>query len=209
MAKSKGPTAKSSVCYGETRARLGVPGGPAGDLPTEPARDGFDETFPVFFWKTRDDTHKFSHSRGFHDNFFLSRGTFLGGGGWPWPRHFLLRRRKIQEKIDHSAVGAAVTIMEENIDLIFPLRRAAFLLLLLLHLSRRGPGHGKHLFTVRNFRKNTHTQKHANLNSQNLLPPGLEPAFNPTPSAVARERSAPRKHRSGTVPLFFRGHCSE
>lgn len=130
-------------------------------------------------------------------------------GGRPWPRHFLLRRRKIQEKIGHSAVGAAAgTIMEENIDLIFSLRRAAFLFF--LHLSRRGPGHGgKHLFTVRNFRKNTHTHtKHA---TQIHRIHFLRAANQHFPHSIGHERGQQRRKTPfrGTVPLFFRGHCSE
>lgn len=50
--------------------------------------------------------------------------------------------------------AAAVTIMEENIDLIFSLRRSAP-----PSLRRRGPGHGKHLFTQSGISGKTRTHK--------------------------------------------------
>lgn len=90
------------------------------------------------FWKTRE-TRKFSRSRGFHDNFafFLCGGPPTRHLSGHWPRHFLRQGKLRREN------RAAVTIMEENIDLIFSLRRAAFLL---LHPVLHGP-RWEHLFT--------------------------------------------------------------
>lgn len=90
------------------------------------------------FWKTRE-TRKFSRSRGFHDNFafFLRWWSSNEAPLGHWPRHFLRQGKLRREN------RAAVTIMEENIDLIFSLRRAAFLL---LHPVLHGP-RWEHLFT--------------------------------------------------------------
>lgn len=92
---------------------------------------------------------KFSGKLAKHGNFhalvaFMIILLSSYGGGPPtrhlsghWPRHFLRQGKLRREN------RAAVTIMEENIDLIFSLRRAAFLL---LHPVLHGP-RWEHLFT--------------------------------------------------------------
>lgn len=165
------------------------------------------------FWKTRE-TRKFSRSRGFHDNFafFLRWWSSNEAPLGHWPRHFLRQGKLRREN------RAAVTIMEENIDLIFSLRRAAFLLLYpVLHGPR-----WEHLFTQsgisgdeksrthkKHTRKTEISQKRQKFHS---LPCYAQANIFPVATFQHRLQKE-KKHPSVSVrsgePFSFRGHCSE
>lgn len=127
---------------------------------------------------------------------------------------FFLRRRKIQEKLAtplsgvpsrHNNGGKYRSNFFTAPCCFFPPSARA---------SRRGPGHGKHLFTVRNFRKK---EKHAHTQKNNTQLKFTEftsfPELKPASSFVGlgrgvektpfRNRPVDRRRR------FFRGHCSE
>lgn len=178
------------------------------NVPTEPARDEFDETFP-FSGKTRDDTHsKFSRSRGFHDNFFLlghlpGRGsavaTALSSAAKENPReNWPLRCRRCCCRHNN---GGKYRSNFFTAPCCFP-PPAPF--------PSRSRSRGETPFHSPEFPEkhaHTHTKHATQIHRIHFLRVANQHFLH----SIGHERGQQRRKTPfrGTVPLFFRGHCSE